>query len=510
MPRPLLLIVCTALLAGAEPGSLHRIELEKPPGLDHARFEIWVPASISASAPARAVICSPLYQADTRIFELESWRAVATRQRAVMIRHDLRATVAGVKGRLPIGREAIAALDAARARLEVPGLATAPFVFTGLSQGGAQTTRFAVLESARTVCAIPFHGAALAEIAPGDAVESVPMLLVLGSQDDLTMRVALDLPQLLRRQPLWAALLQPGVPHQDLGDQGFICTWLEAMLERRIASDGGLRPLVRSEGREGWLRWNRRFLVESVELTPPKDVFASSSGPHWLPGPELAQAWSDACLTGRSGELEAAEELAFTAIPAPATLAIDGDLGEWGELPQALAWPAQVLPDGLGWQGPADGSARFAVAVSPTHLVLAVAVVDDRVEAQGKAPWHQDGIEWRLDARPARLRMANAGRGEGGDWLLVAVGPDGAGRTWVNGGLPAGTEVAAALRPGGYAVEIAVPHAALDRAQGGPWRRLRMNLSIGDLDAGERTQLNWRPDWRTEQTRIGSGTIARP
>jgi hypothetical protein len=70
---------------------------------------------------------------------------------------------------------------------------------------------------------------------------------------------------------------------------------------------------------------------------------------------------------------------------------------------------------------------------------------------------------------------------------------------------------ACVLVDGGYVAELAIPHAALDAAQKGPWKALRVNVTLNDLDdeAGLPAHLFWRPDWRGDETYPGSGTFER-
>ena len=523
---PLFALLLAPYLGAAEDapapvsGSERRCTLDPPPhGLSRAAFELWVPATVGEGAPARAVIASPLYQADTKIYELPDWRALAERHRAVMLRHDMRATVDGRPNRLPVGRDALDALADALARfaddLGRPELPRLPLVLTGLSQGGMQATRLAALDPGRVAAAVPFHGADLAGLPPDSPALGVPMLIVLGSMDDLTVRILPDLPPLLRRRPPWAVLFQPGVPHPSLGDQEFILLWLDRVLSLRLDDEAPdrLRPLDRAAGWVGRLNYNRRFLVTDADVSPAADAELDADL-SWLSDEALARAWRSAVLTGCVTGHEDREEVAARVAPAPENVVVDGRLDEWTDLPLDLTWAAQILPDGLAWHGPADSSARFAVAADERFLYFAFRVDDDDGRYRGLAPWmpDQDGLEIRLDARPAPERMSNSGRGEGADFLLIAVGPGpGPDERFVNAeqALPPGTRVASRTDATGYAVEIAVPSAYLDKAQGGPWTRFRLNVAVNDADADGKNQAWWRADWRTEQAVFGSGTVAR-
>jgi len=503
------------------PGQEYTLAFDEPPhGLSKAAFELWIPDA-AGEGKIRAVICMPLYQADRTIYVREDWRVLAARQKAAMLRHDMRATVAGRRNRLPVGRDAIGgmrdALGALAAKAGRPELAEAPLVLTGLSQGGWQTTRLTLLAPEQIVAALPFHGAALDEWdAAGPDALGVPMLIILGQMDNLTARIVPSLPEHLGRKGLSTVLLQPEVPHHKLGDQEYILLWLDAMMSARIDDEkpGRLRKLPRGDGRIGSLRIDRRWLVTDAGHVPAAGDEAAPSratiGGVWLPSEKLADAWVTANLTGHVSEHETYEELAARCAPAPKAVKVDGKLDEWPSLPLDLTWSAQILPTGLNFHGENDYAAGMAVAHDKQFVYFAVRVADDETLYGGKAPWMQDGVEIRIDARPAPLRMANVGAGEGTDFLLLAVGPD-PDKPFIHdeANLPEGTRIASTAGAEGYTVEIALPNAYLDEAQGGKWTRFRMNVAVDDFDAEGLSQLWWRPDWRTDQNNFGSGTVVR-
>ena len=62
----------------------------------------------------------------------------------------------------------------------------------------------------------------------------------------------------------------------------------------------------------------------------------------------------------------------------------------------------------------------------------------------------------------------------------------------------------------GHITEIAIPAAYLDAKAGGRWKEFRLNVAVNDYDTPDKgAQLWWRPDWRTDQTYVGSGTFRR-
>lgn len=507
---------------GAPAGREYTLKVDAPRyGLIRAQFELWIPATVVEGAPVRAVICNPKYQADTRIYEMEDWRALASRQRAAMLRHDMLMVTAEGRQRLPVGIDATQAIFDALAHFARESgraeLAGAPLVITGLSQGGAQTTRLAALVPERVVAAIPFHGAAFEAYTEGSPATKVPLLIPIGSMDDLvTSRVALQVPQLLAARPLAAVLVQPGIPHHTLGEQDFILMWLEEVMQLRIddGAPGRLRPLGFDDGWLGQMSLSRRWLAENLRVQAAKEAPADQRWGSWLPSEKLARAWMMSSGTGVVAGHESREEIAATVSRAPRDLAIDGKLDEWGTLTHDMTYCAQILPNGLAWRGPGDCAARFSIAADEEHLYFAIRVDDDELRRPGKAPWSrdQDGVELRIDARPAHQRLANTGRGEGADFLVlgIGVGP-GENEAFVANRekLPAGTKVAVISDSRGYSVEVAVPHRWLDEQQGQAWTRFRMNLCIDDNDKDGNSQLNWRPDWRSDMSEFGQGTVER-
>lgn len=194
---------------------------------------------------------------------------------------------------------------------------------------------------------------------------------------------------------------------------------------------------------------------------------------------------------------------------------VDGDLSEWDGLP--------IVVDALadrdarsGWTGPSDLSYRLACTRDERFVYVAIATTDDRIASvAGVDPWFQDGVEVRLDSRPAadRLRALPV---EFVDILLVAMCPVPAGGTrppHQADKLPSGTLTACVATPTGHATEIAIPSAYLDAKAGRPWSDLRLNVVVNDLDddpSGFRgDKLWWQPDWRTPQNAWGSGTFTR-
>jgi hypothetical protein len=77
--------------------------------------------------------------------------------------------------------------------------------------------------------------------------------------------------------------------------------------------------------------------------------------------------------------------------------------------------------------------------------------------------------------------------------------------------IPNGLRAACVRSADGYAAEIAIPAAALDKAQGGSWKELRVNVCQFDLDDpnGPVRRITWQPDWEGAENVIASGTFVK-
>lgn len=193
-------------------------------------------------------------------------------------------------------------------------------------------------------------------------------------------------------------------------------------------------------------------------------------------------------------------------------LKVDGDVSDWPSLPLMVREPYLGF-GAASWQGPDDGWFRFAIAVTNGRLWLALEVYDDEVaSSEGVAPWHQDGFEWRIDAR-SQPRPDDEEPTSDHDIILIAAAPDKAHRSPIfspHHPPPASTQVATAAFAKGWRAEASVelhelwpPESTDQRAQ----RALRINLCVNDHDPskqegpGQGRQMWWRPDWRPHPQR---------
>jgi len=218
------------------------------------------------------------------------------------------------------------------------------------------------------------------------------------------------------------------------------------------------------------------------------------------------------------GERRLVLDTIFTCPRRTGPVKIDGKLDEWKELPVACTAPWQIQFNPDSWEGPKDGSFRFAAQYDDNFLYIAVEVTDDKLVAVPTSwPWFQDGIEVRLDARPDPERSQGRGQGEKENFLLLALSPGDTPENMVfcdQDILPEGTTAVCLKTDTGHATEIALPIAYLNQKQGEQWKEFRLNVAVDDFDGevGDRAdaaQIWWRPDWRTPDSYSGSGTFKR-
>lgn len=195
-----------------------------------------------------------------------------------------------------------------------------------------------------------------------------------------------------------------------------------------------------------------------------------------------------------------------------ATIKVDGEIGDWPELPYQFTGDALASGRDRAWRGRADGDFRFGVAADADYLYVGVEVTDDAHYSDAKQRTRdQDNIMIALDARPAAIRNVQVGRWP--DLAFTLVPAKNAADTRIEGRdrLPAGTRQVARLTSRGYVVEIAVPKAYLDQKAGESWREVRVNVVVNDRDPAVdgTVSLTWQPDWRSDEALAGSGTFRR-
>ncbi len=493
-----------------------------PKGLQTCRFELWVPETISAEDKVRAVLCSVDYQAGTNLYEDEGWRDLAAKLKCVQLRYDMAVKREGRTHRLPTEKFATDlikdALSHFAKEIKHPELKHSAMLLTGLSQSAGQCLRFAMHMPDRVIGAVPFHTSNRNTNVDKSSIWSIPFLFPLGEKDMLTLTAYRNILEAREHNALWAALIQPEIPHHQLGNQDVILMWVEEIIEQRVPMQipaGGPVKLKPIEEESGWLGvLNTRAGL----VAHGSNVYAYGKQPnnvnpergHWLPSKKVAKAWAKYCLAGSVDKHEEREEIAAKAIRAKKPVIVDSKLDEWGKLPFELKWPAQVLPHGLNWHGSEDSSATFGIQYDDQYLYMAFDVTDDQNVHEDRAPWFQDGLEVRINAKPAVERATNRGRGENSTFLLLAFSPvANSEKTHIANEdlLPDGVKIAAKSTTKGYRAELAIPVSYLDEMQGQSWKRFRLNITIDDKDDSGTSQVWYRPDWRSDDTYYGSGTV---
>lgn len=215
------------------------------------------------------------------------------------------------------------------------------------------------------------------------------------------------------------------------------------------------------------------------------------------------------------GEHQIGIDSIFECLKRTEPIAIDGNLNDWASLPYACTEPMQINLEPAAWKGAEDSSFRFGTAWDDEFLYVAVEAKDGEPFSNPEAyPWEQDGVEIRIDARPAQQRHHGRGENEFTDILLIALTPA-TDKTpticFKKEELPAGCRYSCKQTATGFAAEVAVPRTWLDAMQKKNWQAFRLNISVDDYDSASDpgSQICWRPDWRTPQSWSGSGTFFR-
>jgi hypothetical protein len=200
---------------------------------------------------------------------------------------------------------------------------------------------------------------------------------------------------------------------------------------------------------------------------------------------------------------------------------VDGELGEWGELPLAADGTVQLDGD-QHHSGSQDASFRFGVAWDEQGLYLAVDAVDDHVVSSPEKTWfEQDHLSFSIDARPDPERSANqAANAELSTENLRALLRPGAAPVEprldpisgaLHRSLPEAARVVSRRSPRGYTAELSIPASALDALATQRWSELRINVNQLDFDPGDTGHANvwFRPDRFGPLSVPGSGTFER-
>lgn len=287
---------------------------DEPDSLRRAEFSIWLPASIDDNQPIRGVLGVSDYEAGGTLYEDPAWRRLAEQLHCAILKYDLERPAP--KHKLAKDQAAADAIVKATRHFAEqtgrPELAHAPLVLTGLSQGGWQAVALANRMPQRVAAIVSYHEATptrAPEEGRNPAGFGVPMLHVMGGKCFLTPQIYPWVLESRAKGALKTVILQPGVPHHKMGDQGMVAIWLADVFNQRVPqtntpgqpirladlpADGGPRGSLVIEFAEDAKKGTRITEARLLEQG------ATDQTSIWLPSDTVAQAW----LTySRTGEL---------------------------------------------------------------------------------------------------------------------------------------------------------------------------------------------------------------
>ncbi len=182
---------------------------------------------------------------------------------------------------------------------------------------------------------------------------------------------------------------------------------------------------------------------------------------------------------------------------------IDGKLDEWRTLPYTVRSPSAN-----------DASALFTVAYDETFLYVAARIKDDDLQIDPTATvWNQDYAGFVINADPLIKSAMDQGSGWYRNSLLLLQTPatQHFPSRMNDDALPKGGVSVCKATEEGYLLETAVPLSYIEEKQGANWQSVRINFVMQDQDAGEneKPRYTFKPDWRSNDNRIGSGMFFR-
>lgn len=245
--------------------------------------------------------------------------------------------------------------------------------------------------------------------------------------------------------------------------------------------------------------------------TPPKVIYRASENIHKVDSFQFAA--NDGKLESKPATITI--ERPYFCYKSTQEKKIDGDISDWEKAAIVCDNPEEFrISNEKNWQGIEDNLSKLRVCYDQKYLYIAVEVTDDELNSKkSNQPWTQDGIEFRLDARPGKVRVAGKGKNEMKDILFLALSPNkNVNDPWLYKTkikLPAGTKYACVKTEKGFSTEIAVPIAYLIEKGGINWDGFRLNYCIDDLDRDGMVQIWWKPSWRHSKNYSGSGSFVR-
>jgi hypothetical protein len=201
----------------------------------------------------------------------------------------------------------------------------------------------------------------------------------------------------------------------------------------------------------------------------------------------------------------AGEDYAVVPFDVDPPLVVDGDFGDWANVPNAFALDQrQQVSDGVGtWTGPADLSGRVRLAWRDTGLFVAAEVSDETLSqtCSGRDLWKGDHVSVLFDLVPG-VAPERSAFGAGQAHLGFSPGAPGAtpGDTalrpeifiWApSGATQGGGQIVARRTDTGYALEAFVPWAALNLPPMTMNQDANFEVALSDSDSLPSTQETW-------------------
>jgi len=208
-------------------------------------------------------------------------------------------------------------------------------------------------------------------------------------------------------------------------------------------------------------------------------------------------------------------------------IAVDGDLGDWSAVPNAISVSdaAQVVWGAGMWNGTTDLSGTVRLAWRQEYLFIAADVTDDRIRQtqRGDSLWKGDHIEVYLDVSPDvepdrdsfgdgqfQIAMSPGNFGTTGD-PLIDTSPEAFVYRPVQSPA-AGILVASERTERGYVLEAAIPWSLLGIEQPAEGASLRIEVGLSDTDSPEPAQetlMTTSPGkWEHTRSRLRNAALA--
>jgi hypothetical protein len=196
-----------------------------------------------------------------------------------------------------------------------------------------------------------------------------------------------------------------------------------------------------------------------------------------------------------------APEHSLQARSAPGSITVDGNLGEWANLPffPFDASAAQYVGGAIA--GPSDTSSALSIAWDGSHLYVAAVMTDDILIADSASIWDDDSLEVAIDG-------ARDGRCCGPDDHQFTIALDGRFADFgaVIAASSSAVRFAAAVQGSSYRIEMAIPMISLTSLPVVSGTVMGINLGLNDDDDGGRRdkRLVWVGNSTLDFANLGS------